>query len=83
MYLLIHPALIETLATVLMVGLLLYVLLGIVFSVFFLRKGAAQIDSGVQGAPRSFWLLIIPGTVAFWPLLWRKWRKATKTKQSS
>ena len=50
-----------------MVGI--YLLLGLLFSLFFLWKGAAKIDAGAEGGSIGFKLLILPATVVFWPFL--------------
>ena len=67
----------ETIITVLLNLLLLYVALGLVFAVVFLRKGATKVDANVTGSSWWFKVLIFPGVCAFWPLLLRQWRKQT------
>ncbi len=48
---------------------LVYVILGLLFSVYFYIKGAARIDEGTQGTPWHFKLIIFPGVVLFWSVL--------------
>ncbi len=51
----------------------LYALLGVVFALAFLTVGVKRIDSQAKGSSAAFRLLIFPGSVAFWPLLLRRW----------
>ena len=53
-------------------ALALYLLLGLLFSVYFYAKGGAQIDEGLKGTPWHFKLIIFPGVVLFWSVLLRK-----------
>jgi len=58
------------------VGLLLlgaYVAAGLAFAVAFVSAGVTRIDAEARGAGLGFRLLILPGSVAFWPLLLRRW----------
>jgi hypothetical protein len=50
-----------------------YLALGTLFAVPFLARGVARIDPGARGAPLGFRLAILPGVVALWPLLARRW----------
>jgi hypothetical protein len=51
-----------------------YVAAGLAFSVVVHRRGLADIDPAVRDATWGFRLLITPGIVALWPLLWRRWK---------
>ena len=51
-----------------------YLALGLLFSIPFVLKGVTVIDP--DGAERTKWgfrMIIIPGTIIFWPVLLRKW----------
>ena len=50
-----------------------YVAAGGVFAAAFLTRGVSRIDAAAANAPLSFRLVILPGVVAFWPLLLVKW----------
>jgi len=63
----------ERFALLLVDVLLLYALLGIVFSIAFVSVGVKRIDAQTVGTGIAFRLLIFPGSVAFWPLLLRRW----------
>lgn len=52
--------------------LLLYLIIGILFAVFFLWKGLARMDEKTIGTSWFFKALILPGTIALWPILLRK-----------
>jgi hypothetical protein len=54
-------------------GLAGYLVLGLVFALAFVSRGAAAIDPAARGMPRLARLLIAPGVVALWPLLLWKW----------
>ena len=49
--------------------LVLYLLIGLLFSVYFYTKGARQIDEGTQNTPWHFKAIIFPGVVLFWSVL--------------
>lgn len=51
---------------------LVYVVLGLLFSIYFYAKGAARVDEGTQGTPWHFKLIIFPGVVLFWSVLFVK-----------
>ena len=55
-----------------------YLVAGFLFAVPFVIKGVLQIDEGAKGSGWGFRLIIIPGTMIFWPLLLSKWVKAVK-----
>lgn len=52
---------------------LLYLVAGLVFAFFFLGKGIEKVDPAAHGSGRGFRLIILPGTIALWPLLLKKW----------
>jgi hypothetical protein len=56
----------------------LYLLCGFLFAIVFLIKGVSKIDEGAHGGSIGFRIIIIPGTMVFWPLLLKKWIKAIK-----
>lgn len=53
----------------------IYLLCGMAFAVPFLVFGVARIDRHAVRASRGFRLLIVPGTMFFWPLLAWRWMK--------
>ena len=58
-----------------------YLICGLLFAIPFVIKGIVTIDpDGARGANWSFRLIIIPGTMVFWPLLLKKWINASKNK---
>ena len=58
---------------------LVYLLAWFVFAIFFLAKGINKIDPAVHGSGWGFRVIIIPGTIALWPLLLNKWMKVKTT----
>ena len=67
-----------TIVTILFYLAGLYLLCGFIFALFFVTKGVERVDEGAHGASIGFRIIIIPGTMAFWPLLLRKWIAASK-----
>ena len=52
-----------------------YLVCGLVFAIPFALIGVKRIDPHAAHASWGFRLLIIPGIVALWPLLLRRWMK--------
>ena len=50
-----------------------YVILGAIFAVAFVARGVDRIDSAARGTGLGFRALILPGVVALWPVLLRRW----------
>ena len=46
-----------------------YAAIGLVFALFFVTRGVTRIDPTAIGGSTGFRILILPGVVAFWPLL--------------
>jgi len=63
----------ETIATWLVTALGIYAGLGLLFAVTFVSRGAARVDPQADGGSWGFRLAILPGVVALWPLLARRW----------
>ena len=64
-----------SLATTLVTLATLYVAIGLLFGVAFVLRGVSRIDPAAQRGSWGFRLIILPGAVAFWPLLARRWIK--------
>jgi hypothetical protein len=62
-------------AAVFLILLGIYLACGLVFAVPFALVGVKRIDPHAAQGSCGFRLLIIPGTMAFWPLLLRRWMK--------
>lgn len=50
----------------------LYLLIGMLFSFYFVASGVNRIDPSARTAGLGFRLLIVPGTIALWPVLARR-----------
>jgi len=57
-----------------------YLVAGLVFAIPFVIKGVTKIDEGAIGSKWGFRIIIIPGTMVFWPLLLKKWMKTPVPK---
>jgi hypothetical protein len=54
-------------------ALMLYLGVGLVFSVAFVFAGVNRVDPVARQSSWGFRLMILPGSVALWPLLLRRW----------
>jgi len=59
-------------------GIAIYLVAGLIFAIAFVSRGAALIDESAQKTSLGFKVIIIPGTMVFWPLLLKKWLKKAK-----
>ena len=66
-------------AEVIVLIALAYVLCGLAVGVPFVLRGVDRVDASAQGASLGFRLLILPGTVALWPLMATKWIMAPRS----
>ena len=57
-----------------------YLAIGLVFAVAFVTLGVGKVDAAAHGSSVVFRLLILPGSVAFWPMLAVKWGSAAKQR---
>ena len=60
-------------AAVLLIILAGYLACGLVFAIPFVLVGVKRIDPHAAHGSWGFRLLIIPGTIALWPLLLERW----------
>ena len=51
----------------------IYLLCGLLFALPFILLGVGKVDAHARHGCWEFRLLIIPGTMALWPLLARRW----------
>ena len=63
----------ERFAAGLVLVLEVYAALGLVFALAFVSFGVQKSDPEAKGTKLGFRLLIIPGVMAFWPILLRRW----------
>ena len=66
-------ALESMIAAIFLILLGAYLAVGLVFAIPFVLFGVKKIDPHAAHGSWGFRLLIIPGTMAFWPLLLRRW----------
>jgi len=60
---------------VLIVGV--YVAIGLLFALAFVLRGVQRIDPAAKGGTWGFRLIIIPGVMALWPLMARRWAQGS------
>lgn len=61
-------------AALILIAVGIYLALGLLFAIPFALIGVKRIDPHAAHGSWGFRLLIIPGTMAFWPLLVKRWR---------
>lgn len=66
----------EIIITIGLVGFAIYLVIGVLFSLFFLTKGLGKIDKNAIGTGIGFKLIILPGVILLWAYLLPKWLKA-------
>ena len=66
-------------AALFFIALGIYLACGFVFAIAFVLFGAKQIDPHAAHGSWGFRLLIIPGAMAFWPLLLKRWMSGMRT----
>jgi hypothetical protein len=62
-------------AAIFLILLGIYLACGFLFAIPFVLTGVTKIDPHAKPGRWGFRLLIIPGSMAFWPLLLHRWRK--------
>jgi len=67
----------ESIVTILLPILGVYLLIGLIFGILFAFAGVKKIDPAAAESGFGFKLLIIPGSIVFWPLLAKRWAKGT------
>jgi hypothetical protein len=65
-------------AAIILLFLGCYLVCGLLFAIPFTLLGAKRIDPIAAHGSWGFRVLIIPGTMAFWPLLLRRWASGVK-----
>lgn len=63
-------------ATWMAAALSAYAAAGLVFALPLLAWGLPRIDAATRGASLLFRLIILPGTVALWPVMLRHWLRS-------
>ena len=62
----------------------IYLACGLLFAIPFVIKGVKTIDpDGAHGTKWGFRVIIIPGTIVFWPVLFKKWIRFNKSRETS
>ena len=68
----------ESIVTNLFFILGIYLLLGALFSIFFLWKGIEKVDAGTKESGLFFKLLLFPAMTVFWVIFLKKWLKSNQ-----
>lgn len=63
-------------ATWLVRALGVYAAFGLIFGAAFVARGIERLDPSARGSGWGFRLIVLPGTVALWPLLLRRWLRS-------
>jgi hypothetical protein len=65
----------EAVAHALVLAAGIYLACGVLFAIPFVLAGVRRIDPAAHDAGWGFRLIVLPGVVAFWPLLAARWVK--------
>ena len=57
-------------------AVMMYLIIGFIFSVVFVARLINRVDESAQGASWTFRVMIIPGCIALWPVLLNNFQKA-------
>jgi len=68
----------EMISTLLVALVGVYGLIGILVALAFLWRGVGRLDPAAAGGSFGFRLMILPGTVALWPVLLWRWLATTR-----
>jgi len=71
------------LATLLVTIFYLYGAIGCVFAIWFVLRGAQQLDHDAKGISWLTRLLFFPGSVALWPFLCWKWLQSVTNHRNN
>lgn len=66
--------------SIILIVVAVYLAAGLIFAIPFVIKGVSKVDEGAHGGSLGFRIIIIPGTMVFWPFLLKRWMKALKQK---
>lgn len=53
-----------------------YLIIGFLFSIWFVSKGVEKVDEGMVGAKWSLRLLLLPGSMLLWMSMLKKYLKS-------
>jgi hypothetical protein len=60
---------------------LTYLLIGLLFSLVFITKLIHRVDEAVANSPWTFRLMLIPGCIILWPILFKRWMTSLKDRR--
>lgn len=73
----------DTIARFIVGGVLAYFGLGLLFALPFVVFGVRRIDAGARHATVGFRLIIVPGSMALWPVLALRWLRPASQRLES
>ncbi len=62
-----------SIASVILLLIGLYLGVGLLFGLAFITRGVERLDHATQGTSCLFRLFLLPGSIALWPWLARRW----------
>lgn len=73
-----------TVITTIVTAFYIYLLLGLLFGLWFITRGADKIDPGMHESSWKVRILLLPGSALLWPVLVRKFfgNKSSETNDS-
>ncbi len=73
----------ESVAILIVIALGIHLGLGLLWSIPFVLKGVGKVDPDAREGSWGFRLLILPGCMALWPLLWMRLRNGGPPEERS
>lgn len=71
----------QSVAGLVVLGLAVYLGVGVVVAVAFLVRGVGRVDPAAREGTLGFRLLVFPGCVALWPLILVRWRSGAPPQE--
>lgn len=63
-------------------GVGLYAACGGLFAAAFVTRGVGELDAAARSSSAIFRLLLVPASIALWPLLLVQWRRTRRARTS-
>jgi hypothetical protein len=60
-----------------------YAAAGLVFGLAFVALGVSRVDSVAKGSGLGFRVIVLPGAVALWPVLLKRWIRASRVGEGN
>jgi hypothetical protein len=62
-------------------ALVAYAAVGLVFALAFISLGISRVDAVAKGSGLGFRVIVLPGALALWPVLLKRWLRASLARE--